>query len=289
MLLDTLVGMLRDVGKRLMDWHWVGPRLVVSADSTVRRARCPACGHRSRWLRGRYRRLLAECPCWGHPVCTDMEMRRFQCQNRFFCSRRTFAKQVPELALPRQRCTSRLAAARRSIALALGGKEGSRPAEQLGMRASGDTLLRLLCRSPLPAPEEPLTAVGIEDWALARGHRYGTVVDLERHRPIARLPDRDTAAVSAWLKSRVGIQVVARDRAGAYANAVDQTLPAATQVADRWHLIKNLRNALERLVSKRSSRLREAAKAGAAMTPSSMKVQEKHTAPESLPPRTPAH
>ncbi|WP_259373166.1 ISL3 family transposase [Azohydromonas aeria] len=110
-------------------------------------------------------------------------------------------------------------------------------------------------------PEEPLTVVGIDDWALARGHRYGTiVVDLERRRPVALLPDRDTATVrDNWLKEHDTIRIVARDRASAYADAVRQALPDAVQVADRWHLIKNLSEALQRLLSRLSSRLREAA------------------------------
>lgn len=116
MVLDILAGMLRAVGKRVMDWNWVGSRLVKGANSTVRSVSCPSCGRRSRRIHGHYRRLLAECPCLGYPVSIDMEMRRFQCRNRS-CSRQTFAEQVPELALPRQRCTSKLAAARRSIAL----------------------------------------------------------------------------------------------------------------------------------------------------------------------------
>lgn len=289
MVLDILAGMLRAVGKRVMEWNWAGSRLVVSADSTVKSACCPSCGRRSRRRHGHYRRLLTECPCLGHPVSIDMEMRRFQCRNRS-CSRQTFAEQVEELALPRQRCTNRLAMARRSIALALGGKAGARLAELLGMRASGDTLLRLLQRSPPSAAEEPLTAIGIDDWAFARGHRYGTVVvDLERRRPIALLPDRDTTTVSAWLKGRDGIQVVARDRASAYAEAVDQVLPDATQVADRWHLIKNLRNALERVVSKMPSRLREAAKAEPATTSTSMESPEKQIASKTSQLRIPAH
>jgi transposase len=167
---------------------------------------------------------------------------------------------VEPLTLPRQRSTGRLAEARRYIALALGGKAGARLAALLGMAASGDTLLRLLRRSPPAAPEEPLTVVGIDDWALARGHCYGTiVVDLQRRRPVALLPDRDTATVRDWLKEHDSIRIVARDRASAYADAVRQALPDAVQVADRWHLIKNLSEALQRLLSRLSSRLREAA------------------------------
>jgi transposase len=259
MVLDLLAQALRAVGKRITDWQWDGPQLMVSACSTVKSAACPVCGRRSRRLHGCYHRRLAECPCLGHPVWIDLEVRRFRCRNRR-CPRRTFAERVEPLTLPRQRSTGRLAEARRYIALALGGKAGARLAALLGMAASGDTLLRLLRRSPPAAPEEPLTVVGIDDWALARGHCYGTiVVDLQRRRPVALLPDRDTATVRDWLKEHDSIRIMARDRASAYADAVRQALPDAVQVADRWHLIKNLSEALQRLLSRLSSRLREAA------------------------------
>lgn len=149
------------------------------------------------------------------------------------------------------------------------------------MRASRDTLLRLLRRAP---PSESTTgrlpaAIAMAPWwwiSNATG-------------AIALLPNRDTATVSAWLKGRDGIRAVARDHAGAYTEAVDQALPDAPQVAGRWHLIKNLRNALERLASKMSSRLQEAAKAEPVKTPCGMDSPEKHNGSMCSRPRTPAH
>lgn len=89
-------------------------------------------------------------------------------------------------------------------------------------------------------PSEPLTVIGIDDWAFQRNHRYGTLVcDLKRRRVVSLLPDRETATVQARLAEHPGISILARDRGGGYGEAAAQALPDAEQVADRWHLMEN--------------------------------------------------
>jgi transposase len=113
------------------------------------------------------------------------------------------------------------------------------------MPGSRNTLLRRVRR--LPAPEAPPPrAIGLDDWAKRKGHTYGTiVVDLDRRCPVDLLEDRTAATVAAWLQAHPEVTVVARDRAEAYASGVTQGAPDAVQVADRWHLLKNLREAVE--------------------------------------------
>ena len=102
----------------------------------------------------------------------------------------------------------------------------------------------------LPQVAEP-RVVGLDDWAWRRGHAYGTlVVDLERRRPVALLPDRRAETVAAWLEAHPSVEVVARDRAGAYAEGVRRGAPRAQQVADRWHLLRNLGDALVRVLER---------------------------------------
>lgn len=102
--------------------------------------------------------------------------------------------------------------------------------------------------------------VGIDDWVWRRGQRYGTlIVDLERNRPVDVLPGRDAQTVGAWLNCHPGIEVVARDRAGAYADGVRTGAPEAVQVSDRWHLLRNLGDAVARVLDQHHGDLRAAA------------------------------
>jgi transposase len=129
------------------------------------------------------------------------------------------------------------------------------------MPVSADTLLRLVRAAVRPAHPPP-RAVGVDEWAWRRGQNYGTIlVDLERHTVIDLLPDRETATVAAWLKRHDGIEVVARDRAGAYAEAAQQGAPQALQVADRWHLFHNLGETLQGVVDRHRGAVRQAARA----------------------------
>ena len=159
------------------------------------------------------------------------------------------------------RRTGRLADSQRAIAHGTGGEPGSRLATRLAMPISGDTLLRLIRATPLEPPPPP-RIVGIDDGAWHRGRRYGTiVVDLERHRPVDLLPDRDAETVAAWFRDHPGLEIVARDRTGADAEGARLGAPEAVPVADRWHLLRNLGDALPRILDRRPPDLRAAAKA----------------------------
>jgi transposase len=108
-------------------------------------------------------------------------------------------------------------------------------------------LLRRVKKAGTPAPRSP-RLVGIDDWAWRKGQRYGTiVVDLETGDVIDLLPDRDAATVRTWLEAHPGIELVSRDRSSSYSQAATEAASDAQQVADRWHLLKNVREAIERL------------------------------------------
>jgi len=264
-------------------------RVVVAADRVIVAVHgrgtvgsCPLCRHPSRRVHSRYVRRLGDLPWQGRVGQLDLQVRRFRCSAPE-CPRRVFAERLPAAALPRVRRTARLAEAQRRIAFSAGGEAGARLASRLAMPVSGDTLLRLIRTAPLPAAPTP-RVIGIDDWAWRRGQRYGTlIVDLERNRPIDVLPDRDAQTVEAWLNRHPGIDVVARDRAGAYADGVRSGAPEAVQVADRWHLLRNLGDALAKVLDRHHGDLRAAAVTAAE------RVQDAQPAPDmpSAPPAEP--
>ncbi len=224
------------------------------------RSACPLCGILSDRVHSRYTRTLADLPWQGRIVVVQVRARRFRCATAG-CPRQVFAERLPGVVRPQGRRTARLADIQRHIGFALGGEPGSRLAARLSMSASGDTLLRLVRAAELE-PHLPPRVIGIDDWAWRRGQRCGTIVcDLERERVIDLLPDRSAETVASWLRRHPGVEVVARDRAGVYAEGARQGAPKAKQVADRWHLLRNLGDALQGAADRHRGAVRRAARA----------------------------
>src|SRR6266481_179489 len=225
-------------------------QLTVEVISTQPCARCPGCGNPSDAVHCQYQRTVHDVPCGGRNVVLRLKVRKFVCRVST-CPRKVFAERLPELVHPWARVSNRLLEELKAIGLAASAEVSERLAPRLGMKVKAPTLLRYLRTIPDP-PKKDVTVLGIDDFAIRRGDKYGTIlINIETSKPLELLPDRTAEAVMPWLASHPEIQVVSRDRASAFADAVSRVLPHATQVADRYHLVQNLRDHLQQFLDRR--------------------------------------
>lgn len=208
---------------------------------------CTLCGQRTARLHSHYGRTVADLPWSGRCLKLFLNVRKFRCPNAG-CPRKVFTERLPDLVEPYARKTIRLHDILELVGFALGGEAGARLIRRLGMTASPTTLLRYIRGAALAAHPVP-EVVGVDDFALLRGQRYGTIiVDHERHRPIELLPDRSAETLAAWLKEYPSLRVISRDGSTEYERGVKEGAPEVVEVLDRWRLLKNLREAAERVL-----------------------------------------
>jgi transposase len=272
-------------------------RITLDVTTISSTASCPVCRGEATRVHSRYQRTVADL-AWAHtPVVLRLHIRRFFCPKPT-CARVTFSEPLPTVVAPFARRTIRLTAEQRQLGLDVGGEAGSRTAHRQGMPVSPDTLLRLVRRDSPTYGSTP-HHLGVDDFALRKGQVYGTIlVDLDRHQPCDLLPERTAAILERWLKDHPGVEVITRDRATEYADGATRGAPDAVQVADRFHLLQNVREMLQRLLERHQAAL-QAATTGettpadaapvaagdtmsAATEPSTDLVAEAHTSPSTV-------
>lgn len=219
-------------------------QIILKLSSTQAMAHCPLCHSPTHRVHSRYERTLKDLPVAQFRLKITLSVCKFFCLNDT-CPRKIFTERLAAVVAPWARRTARFTERLKEIGLALGGAAAARLSLQMGYGYSRNSILRLITSLPLPVLSTP-KILGVDDFALRKGQNYGTIlVDLEQNQPIALLPDRTAETLEAWLKEHPGVEILSRDRSKTYRSGMDRGAPDAIQVADRFHLLKNLEETLE--------------------------------------------
>lgn len=236
-----------------------GIALVIASQSPS--ACCPRCQMASTSRHSPYTRTAQDLAWCGQAVSLRVLTHKWRCREAT-CAQRVFAERLDPFLGRSARMTTRLLDLVRSLTLATSGQSAARLTARIQPALSPATLLRQVMALPEPTRVLP-RMIGIDEFSFRRGqrgqgHHFGTIiVDLERHRVMDLLPNRDVATVATWLRNHPSIQVVSRDRSGTFAQAITTALPHAQQVLDRFHLLQNLRDVLERFFLTKREVLRQ--------------------------------
>jgi transposase len=244
-------------GFRLLSSRRETDGLALTCERVTRTALCPVCGTVAHRIHSRYMRTVRDLSVQKVQVILHLHVRKFYCDQPE-CRRGIFTERLPQVTSPHGRFTFGLREFLGQLGREHGGASGANSAALSGIRVTPRAILRFMHTLAL-APISPPRIIGLDDWAWKRGQRYGAVVvDLERSKPIALLTDRSQPTVVRWLRDHPTIQIVARDRSKEFAAAITEALPKAVHVADRWHLVKNLTERLDKVVSARWKQLTKA-------------------------------
>src|SRR5229473_6714415 len=234
--------------------------LTIGAVSTQKSACCPLCSSQATRVHSAYTRTLADLPCAGQQVRLLLQVRKFFCQVPT-CVRKIFVERIAPFIEPWARVTARLHQMVQMLGFATGGMLGAGVTQRLGTPTCWMTIIRRMMALPTAAVHQ-VSELGIDDFSFRRGRKFGTIlVDMQSHQVIDLLADRTKESAAAWMGTHPEIDLVSRDRGGDYAAGAREGAPQATQVADRFHMYKNLVAAVELTLARCRAEIRKNAQA----------------------------
>lgn len=208
---------------------------------------CPRCQKELTQKRATYERKVQDLPILGKRVWLIVNVYEYQCTD---CNR-PVAESFGDFLKPMSRMTERCSELIVRLALETSCEGASRILQAMGIQYSGDSIIRLLLKrlEAMPEPEVG-SVIGVDDFAFKKRNSYGTIiVDAQTHKPVAILDGRDGKTLKEWLKRNKNVKIVTRDRASAYAKVIQEELPDAMQIADRFHLHHNFLEAIKKALN----------------------------------------
>lgn len=209
---------------------------------------CPYCGQISYQVHSTYVRTLTDLPILSQKVILLFEARKFFCKNDE-CSRKTFAEQPGDEICRYQRRTRRCENVIGNLCVRMSASSASLLLQAMEIPASRSTALRTIYRMPIPH-FGVVTELGVDDWAFRKGVTYGTIlVNMQTGDVIDLLADRETASFECWINKHPQITLVSRDRSTDYSSAIANTGREIIEIADRFHLVKNMTDCITKVIS----------------------------------------
>ncbi len=225
--------------------------IIIHVHSISKECTCHKCGSPLIRHHGSHHRNVQDLPVLGKRVKLDAQIYDYECNNPE-CDISAVTETFDGFLTYNSRMTNRLEDFICILALETSCEACSRIMRSMNLKVSGDTIIRILTKRYLEQPV-PLcgSTVGIDDFAFKKRHTYGTIiVDEATHEPVAVLEGRDGESLKEWLRQNKHVTTVTRDRASAYAKAVEEVLPDCMQIADRFHLHQNLMDAVNKVLGR---------------------------------------
>jgi transposase len=240
----------------LLDYEVLTEQVNLEVFSNSTSSTCPICGHQSNKIHSYYHRNLGDLPTGGKRVQVHLQAGKYFCKNSG-CIRKIFTERFTNGLVSYGRRFERLNEVLTFCGLETGGNSSTRQVGSFSVKISASTMLRLIKKHDIP-PISPPKVIGVDDWAFKKRSTYGTIIiDLEKRQVIDLLPDREAATLAVWLASHPTIEIVSRDRSSTYASGITEGSPQAVQVADRWHILKNLTETLEKFLDTQRDSIRD--------------------------------